>query len=113
MSADALETLGEILEQGGEPDDVLRRAVAVLADQPGVVWAGIAFLEDGDLVLGPSSGEPDESRRVLVPISYRDGPVGELRIDGDADRAVLEAVAALVAPYALIGWDTGGETWEP
>ena len=30
-----------------------------------------------------------------------------------ADRALLERVAVLVSPYALVGWDTGGEEWTP
>jgi hypothetical protein len=113
MSVRALDRLAEILAQGGEPDDVLRRVVVALVDEPGVAWAGIAFFEGGELVLGPSAGEHDESRRTRVPISYEDDPVGELRIDGDADPRVLERVAAVVAPYVLVGWDTGGEVWEP
>jgi hypothetical protein len=113
VSARALETLDRILEQGGEPDDVLREATAVLADEATVAWAGIAFLEKGDLVLGPSSGEPDESRRMRVPIPYQGKPVGELRVDGEADRGLLDEVAARIAAYVLIGWDTAGEGWEP
>ena len=113
MSASALDRLAEILERGGEPDDVLRRAVASLAAEPGAVWAGIAFLEEGELVLGPAAGTPDESRRSSVPILYQDDPIGELRVDGHTDRALLERVAGIVAPYVLIGWDTGGEAWEP
>ena len=113
MSAGALAKVGQVLERGGEPDDVLRAAVAALADEPGVVWAGIAFLEEGALVLGPTAGEPDKRVRTRTPISYQDDPVGELQTDGDVDAADLEAVATLVAPYVLIGWDTRGEAWEP
>ena len=25
----------------------------------------------------------------------------------------IERVAELIAPFVLIGWDTGGETWQP
>ena len=113
MSRGTVERIGAILEGDGEPDDVLRRVVDTLVSEPGVVWAGIAFLEEGELVLGPAAGTPDESRRVPVPVSYQGGRVGELRVDGETDRTVLEAIAALVAPYVLIGWDTGGESWEP
>jgi hypothetical protein len=108
-----LERIGEIVERGGEPDDVLRRAAAALAAEPGVTWAGIAFLEQGVLVLGPAAGRPDESHRAHVSISYQGDPVGELRVDGKMDQADLERAAALLAPYVLIGWDTGGEAWEP
>lgn len=113
MTAETLDQLVGILERGGEADDVLRAAVAALVEAPGTVWAGIAFLEEGELALGPASGQPDEARRVRVPISYRGDPVGELQVDGEADRTVLERVAELVSPYVLIGWDTGGEVWEP
>lgn len=113
MSAGALEALDRILNRGGEPDDVLRSAVAVLASEPGISWAGVAFSEAGELQLGPEAGEPDASRRMRVPVVYQDAGVGELWVDGDADRTFLERVAMLVSPYVLIGWDTGGQGWEP
>ena len=31
----------------------------------------------------------------------------------DADRATFETVAGLVGDYCLVGWDIGGEDWEP
>jgi hypothetical protein len=108
-----LEALDRVLERGGEPDDVLREATAVLADEPTVAWAGVAFLEDGDLVLGPASGVPDEARRTRVPIAYQGEPVGELWVDGDAHDGFLGQFAARIAAHVLIGWDTGGEGWEP
>lgn len=113
MSSRALEALDGILDRGGEPDDVLRSAVGVLVEEPGIVWAGIAFLEGGDLVVGPQAGRPDESRRVRVPIAFQGTPVGELWIDGEADQALLERVAVLISAHVLIGWDTRGEDWEP
>jgi hypothetical protein len=113
VSASALEALDRLLDRGGEPDDVLRAAVFLLASEPGVAWAGIAFHEGGELVLGPEAGAPDLSRRVRVPVRYHDDTVGELWVDGEADRTLLERVAALLAPYVLIGWDTGGQGWEP
>jgi len=113
VSTEALSRLSEILESGGDVDDLLRAAVAALVADPSIVWAGIRFLEEGELVLGPSAGEPDETRRLTAPIAYRDGTVGELVVDGDADAAFLERVAGLIAPYVLLGWDTGGEAWEP
>ena len=108
-----LERLERVLEGDGEPDDVLRAAVSALVGEPGIVWAGIALLEQGDLVLGPVAGEPEEKRRLCVPIAYQEEPVGELWVDGEADPELLERVAALLSAYALIGWDTRGERWEP
>ena len=113
MSAGALEALERTLGGGGEPDDVLREAVSVLATEPRIEWAGIAFLDEGMLVLGPTAGNPDESRRVSVPILFHDSRVGELWIDGDADRTLLDRIAALLSELVLIGWDTRGEAWDP
>ena len=113
MSSRALEALDRILDRGGDVDDVLRAAIDVLVVEPGVDWAGIRFLEEGELVLGPSSGEPDESRRITTPISYQGDPVGELVVDGNAERAVLDRFALLISAYVLLGWDTGGEAWDP
>jgi hypothetical protein len=113
VSSRALEALARILDQGGEPDDVLRSAVGVLAEEPGIVWAGIAFLEKGDLIVGPHTGRPDEARRVRVSIAFQGTPVGELWVDGEAEEAFLERVAVLLSAHVLIGWDTRGETWEP
>ena len=41
--------------------------------------------------------------------------IAELGV-GDApeeDRIFLERVADLVAVHCLVGWDTGGESWDP
>ena len=71
-------------------------------------WAGADLL-----VLGPgvSTG---------VPIRYDDIVVAEIDIDsdlpaafGDEDRVFLERVAELISPHCLVGWDTGGDAWEP
>ena len=113
MSARALEALDRVLDRGGEPDDVLRSTVSVLVDEPGVSWAGVAFSEEGRLVLGPEAGTPDESRRVRVPVRFQGSKIGELQVDGDADPAFLERVATLISAHVLIGWDTAGEPWEP
>ena len=57
---------------------------------------------------------------IVVPISYEGLVVAEIDIDsdrpaafGDGDREFLERVAELLSPYCLVGWDTGGEPWEP
>ena len=113
MSSHALEALDGILERGGDADDVLRAAVAVLVAEPEISWAGIRFLDEGVFVLGPATGEPDEQHRITTPISYQGEPVGELVVDGEADGSFLTRFALLVSPYVLLGWDTGGEAWDP
>ena len=113
MTRDAAEELPRILDEIDEADDALRRVVELLSEQLGVVWAGVAFLEDGSLTLGPSAGTPDDTLRKRVPVLYHGERVGELLVDGDAEIQLLELVAERIAPLVLIGWDTGGEAWEP
>jgi hypothetical protein len=114
-SSAALEAVDCILNRGGDADDILRRAVAVLHAQAGYAWAGIFFVEEGELVLGPQSGEPDDSRRTRVPVTWQGVRIAELAVDDapEEDRMFLERVALLVSGHCLVGWDTGGETWEP
>jgi hypothetical protein len=108
-----LETLAGITRQGGDVDDVLRAVVRQLAEEPGVAWAGIRFVEGDELVLGPSAGAEDDTRPASAPITYRGSPVGELVVHGDLGADALARVAELVAPFVLLGWDTGGEAWNP
>jgi hypothetical protein len=110
----AVEAVERIVNREGEADEILRQTVAVLAERFGG-FAGVRFVEEGDLVLGPAAGTPggDET---AVQVRFRDGVVAELvttaALDAD-DRAAWERVATLVSPYCLVGWDTGGEGWEP
>jgi hypothetical protein len=113
VSSRALEAIDRILNRSGDADEALRDVVQVLAHEPGVSWAGIAFLEEGRLTLGPEAGEPAEDRRVRVPVSFQGSAVGELWVDGEPDAALLERVAVLVSHHVLVGWDTRGEAWEP
>jgi hypothetical protein len=111
----ALEAIDRILNRGGDADDVLRRVVATLHEEAGYAWAGIFFLEGGELTLGPEAGAPDEARRTNVPVTWQGDRIAELAVDDapGADRTFLERVALLVSGHCLVGWDTGGETWDP
>jgi hypothetical protein len=111
----ALEAVERILDRGGDADDVLREVVAALHDRAGYPWAGILFVEEDELVLGPHAGAPDESRRTSVPVMWQGERIAELAIDDapEEDRTFLERVALLVSGHCLVGWDTGGESWEP
>ena len=113
MSAGAMAEIERVVAAGGDADDVLRAVVAALAAEPEIAWAGITFLEAGELVLGPSAGSPDEARRHVTAISYRSEPVGELVVDGAVDEASLARFATAISEYVLLGWDTGGSVWEP
>jgi hypothetical protein len=107
----ALEALDRILNRGGDADDVLREAVAVLGRL--YPFAAISFVEGGELAPGPSYGEPSEAARTW-PIAFQGRKVGELAAAaGEEDAAFLARVATLVSAHCLVAWDTRGEPWEP
>ena len=112
---DALEAIDRIVDSGGEADDVLCRVVAALHEQAGYPWAGIFFAEEDELVLGPEAGAPTGEPRARVPVVWQGVRVAELAVDGapPEDAAFLERIAVLVSVHCLVGWDTGGEPWEP
>jgi hypothetical protein len=95
-----------------DADEQLRQTVSELAAREGCSWAGIYFVEEEDLVLGPEAGTPDPARRTTVPVRWHETRVAELAVDGDVAAAELEAVAAEIADLCLVGWDTGGEVWQ-
>jgi hypothetical protein len=111
----ALEAVERIVDTGGEADEVLRRVVHGIVEQGGFAWAGIFFVEEGRLVLGPEAGDAAADRRAQFPVSYRGDRVAELGVDGadESDRPALARIAALIGGYCLVGWDTGGEEWLP
>ena len=115
-SADArLDAIEQIIERGGDADQVLRDVVAALHADAGYPWAGIFFVETTTLTLGPSAGTTDGGNRTTVPVTWQGERIAELAIDDapEEDRKFLERVAVLVADHCLVGWDTGGESWEP
>ena len=109
----AIEAVERILNREGEADVILRSTVAVLAERFAAA-VGLRFVEEGELVLGPAVGTPTGAG--TVPVRYGGRVVAEfvtdLVLDG-ADLAAFERVATLVSPYCLVGWDTGGESWDP
>ena len=113
-SSGALAAIEGIVAGGGDADDVLRRVVAALHDNAGYAWAGLFFVEEGALTLGPEAGVADEVHRTSVPVRWQGDTIAELAVDGatPADTLSLERVAELVAGHCLVGWDTGGEPWE-
>jgi L-methionine (R)-S-oxide reductase len=66
--ADALEAIRRILDRGGDADDVLRQAVAVLQERfEDYSWVGIYLVEGDALVLGPWQG-PEATEHVRIPV---------------------------------------------
>ena len=95
-----------------DADEQLRQTVSELAGRKGCSWAGIYFVEEDDLVLGPEAGAQDPERRTTVPVIWRDARIAEIAVDGNIEPAELEAVAERIADLCLVGWDTGGEVWQ-
>ena len=95
-----------------DADEQLRQTVRELAAREECTWAGIYFVEDEKLLLGPEAGTPEPERRTTVPVVWRHTRVAELAADGDVEPAELETVAAEIADLCLVGWDTGGEMWQ-
>jgi hypothetical protein len=105
--------VAEIVGRGGDADDALRDVVGLLAES--YAWAGILFVEEGQLVLGPSAGEERPDARTQLRVTYNGARVAELVVDGApaTDTPFLERVATLISAQCLVGWDTGGEPWNP
>ena len=116
MSADAavVAAVQAIVDGAEEADQILLGTIAHLAGRYGT-GVGLRFVEEGAFVEGPWSGERGQTR-AEVPIHYDGELVGEFVVGAELDadgRATFEAVAALVGDYCLVGWDIGGEDWEP
>jgi hypothetical protein len=111
----ALEAIDRILNRGGDADDVLRSVVHVLHERADYAWAGIFFVEQGALALGPAAGEPQPERRTQLPVEFNGERVAELAVDAarEEDGAFLQRVAVLISAHCLVGWDTAGEAWDP
>ena len=113
----AYEAIDQIVSRGNDADEALRQVVALLYDRiDQCSWVGISFVEEDRLMLGPALGEQN-AEPAAIPISYENNVVAELGVIagelGTEDRAFLDRVAALISPYCLVGWDTGGEAWSP
>jgi len=113
MSARAVEAVERVVGGGDDADEVLRGVVDALVVEGGCEWAGILFVEEGELVLGPAAGAPRPDARTQLPVLWDGDRVAELVADGCDDRAALERVATLISPWCLVGWDTGGVPWDP
>jgi hypothetical protein len=113
VNASLLDRIDQLCAADADADDVLRGVVRLVADEQGVAFVEIRFVEADRLVEGPSAGAPDEARRRATTIEYRGAPVGELVVDGEFEDATARRVADAISTFVLLGWDTGGATWEP
>ena len=104
-------TVEEIVERGGEADDVLRAVVDALHTET-ACWVGIAFVEGDRLELGPAAGGEPPAELQRHAVEWQGAKVAELQVAG-GDPQRLAPLATLIAPFCLVGWDTRGESWEP
>jgi hypothetical protein len=108
-----------IIDGGEEADNILRAALAAVHAGAGAPWSAIAFVEEGEMAVGPLIGAAPAETPVpalVVPIVYRGETVAALWFGSETERSLdpeLGRTAALLAPYCLVGWDTGGEEWVP
>ena len=105
----ALEAIERILNRGGHADDVLRAVLAALHER-GVAFGAVRFVENGELVDGPSVG--DTAAGIDAPVAYEGRRIGSLTLAVD-DLDFVARVATLISPYVLVGSDPGGERWAP
>jgi hypothetical protein len=108
-----------IIDSGEEADEILRASLAAVHEEAGAPWSAIAFVEEQEMAVGPLLGRAPEGTpepALTVPIVYRGDTVAGLWFGSEPPRALaadLSRVAALLSPYCLVGWDTGGERWDP
>jgi hypothetical protein len=114
----ALDSVERLLNRGGDADDVLRAVVATLLERlPHLERVWIEFAEGDRRIVGPSAGGNADETAERFPVAFQGAEVAALAVPQpalkEADRALLKRVATVIAPYCLVGWDTGGERWEP
>ncbi len=103
-----------IVDGAEEADQILLGTIAHLSERY-AAGVGLRFVEEGAFTDGPWAGAATPVV-AQVAISYDDELVGEFVVGTELDedaRATFEGVAAIIADYCLVGWDIGGEDWEP
>lgn len=104
----------EILERSEEADQILLGTIAALSEhyEAGV---GLRFVEEGAFSDGPWAGSSGVVASELA-VHYDGELVAMLvttaTLDSDA-HSTWETVSALISAFCLVGWDIGGEDWEP
>ncbi len=112
--ATVVATIEQILERSEEADQILLGTIAALSAHY-ATGVGIRFIEEGSFSDGPWVGEAGV---VTTEVEVRyDGELVALLVtpaslDEDA-RTTWEQVADLISAFCLVGWDIGGEDWEP
>ena len=112
--ATVVAAIAQILERSEEADQILLGTIAALSShyETGV---GIRFIEEGSFSDGPWAGEAG-TVATEVEVRYDGELVAVLVTPATLDTSAIETwqqVANLVSAFCLVGWDIGGEDWEP
>ena len=112
--ATVVAAIEQILERSEEADQILLGTIAALSShyETGV---GIRFIEEGSFSDGPWAGEAG-TVATEVEVRYDGELVAVLVTPATLDTSAIETwqqVANLVSAFCLVGWDIGGEDWEP
>ena len=98
----ALEAVDRIVNREAEADEVLRKAVDVLATRfDHYSWTGVYLVEGDDLVLGPWHG-PEETEHTRIPIGQ--GICGAAAASGRTEIVDAQARPAGVACRIQAQW---------
>ena len=111
-----LEAIDRILDRGGDADDVLRDVVATLHERAGYPWAGIFFVEGTSSPSARTPAHPTSRQRARASPSPGRATASPSSPSTTRPRKTASSSSAsplLVAGHCLVGWDTGGESWDP
>ena len=113
MSSRLVADVAVLVDSGEEADQILRAVVARIAGEDGIRRVAIEFVEPDGALVGPSAGDPTGKATSATPITFARDEVARLLVEGrPLDPAEGAEIARLVAPYCLVGWDTGGADWD-
>jgi len=98
-ASDVLDAVAQIIDRGGDSEDVLQATVTTIVDRGGATWAAVLFNDEGELIVGPRAGVAEPGERREAPIVFEGAHVGQLAVDGLDDQPLIERVASLVSPY--------------
>lgn len=113
MSSQLVADVAALVDSGEEADQILRAVVSRIAREDAIERVAIELVEPDGAIVGPSAGEGSGTSPASTPITFQRDEVARLVVEGrPLDPATAAEIARLVAPYCLVGWDTGGEDWD-
>jgi hypothetical protein len=98
---EVLAAVEQIVDRGGDSEDVLHATVTAIVDRSGAKWAAVLFNDEGELIVGPHTGVAEPGERRSAPIVFEGAHLGELEVDGLDDQPLIERVASLIGPYCI------------